>query len=165
MLIQGIVSTFLLNELLLPQIFIVVGIEILVVTFIRSYVFKKCSIKLLGIIISLFSIVNFLRHSVFFMVISRINEVFDSDSYFSNFLLKEITWLIPSTWIVFQAIRLIGNSRAYVFNHYVKSFKFRILSVIILILLVLEIPVFGIHGDFGGGLHGHSFWDGGTHLH
>lgn len=44
-------------------------------------------------------------------------------------------------------------------NRTAKSKVFIISAVILLIYILLALPIYGIHGDLGGRLHGHSYWD------
>ena len=162
--ISGIGLGFKIDEMLFPQILAVLGIEIVIFESVRKYIFKKSSVKTLGITIIFFSILNFIRHSMFFIVISRIGELFENSPDFIWFLSRESIWLIASSWILFKGINLVKEKEETDFKEYVKSKEFKILTTLIIVLLILEVPLFGIHGDFGGGLHGHGFWDGGTHI-
>lgn len=161
----GIGLGLIMNQLLIPQILTVLGIELIVLESMRRYIFKKSSLKTLGISILLFSILNFLRHSTFFIVVSKIGELYNDDPAFIAFLVRETFWLIFSTWILSRGINLFRISDVTTFDKYINSKEFKLLLIVVIILLLLEIPIFGIHPDFAGGLHGHSFWDGGTHLH
>ena len=161
----GIALGFKMDEMLFPQILAVLGIEIVIIESVRIYIIKKESVKILGVSIIIFSILNFLRHSMFFIVLSRIGELYENSTDFNWFLLRESIWLIASIWILTRGVKLIKDNEEAIFEEYVKSKEFKILATLIFILLILEIPIFGIHGDFGGGLHGHGLWDGGAHIH
>lgn len=165
LVIGGVGLGYILDELLYSQILAVLGIEIVIIELIRNYIFKKRSLRILGIIILIFSILNFFRHKFFFEIISRFSELYDNSLEWNLLLLREFLWLILSVWILIQGINLLAKNDKIGFGEYSQSIKFKILIIGILILFALEVPVFGIHGDFGGSLHGHSFWDGGTHFH
>lgn len=165
LLVSGIGLGFLVG-LLIPQILVVLGIELLILGGIKDYVFKRSSIRNLGFVLLIFSMLNFLRHSTFFIVISQIGRLFEHDSYFLFFLAREIVWLLVSLWILSRGLLVAKRKNKLNFEAYIKSREFKFLSISILILLALEIPVFGIHhGGFGGGLHGHGFWELGLHFH
>lgn len=161
----GIVLGLIVDEVLISQILVVLGIEIIIFELVRKYIFKKSSIKILGVSILFFSILNILRHSTFFFIISRLKEFYENSIVFNQYLFRESIWLIASIWILGKGIQLIKNEKEKEFKEYVKSQEFKIITALIIIILFLEIPIFGIHGGFGGGLHGHGFWDKGLHMH
>jgi hypothetical protein len=45
------------------------------------------------------------------------------------------------------------------------TIKAKVLWFYVLICLILLLPLYHRHPDIGGNLHGHSFWNGGLHLH
>ncbi|MCB0541826.1 MAG: hypothetical protein KDE33_30265, partial [Bacteroidetes bacterium] len=59
LVIGGVGLGYILDELLYSQILAVLGIEIVIIELIRNYIFKKRSLRILGIIILIFSILNF----------------------------------------------------------------------------------------------------------
>ncbi len=164
LLVSGIGLGFLVG-LLIPQILVVFGIELLILGGIKDYVFKQSSVRNLGLVLLTFSMLNFLRHSTFFIVISQIQTSFEREPYFLFFLAREIIWLLVSLWILSRGLLVAKRKTDLDFEAYIKSREFKFLSISILILLALEIPVFGIHHGFGGGLHGHGFWELGLHFH
>lgn len=163
--VLGLLMTFLVDTFLMPNILMVLGIEVVVLELLRKYLIKKASIKILGYTILAFSVLNFLRHSLFFVVITRIRALYEDDPWFHWFLTKEVTWFIVSVWILFRGLNLLFPKEDVSFMKYIDSREFKILIVLIIILFVLEIPMFGIHGNFGGYPHGHAFWDASSHLH
>ena len=161
----GVVLCLSMDQILIPQILAVIGIEVAVLEAVRKYLYQSESIRTLGITIVIFSILNFLRHATFFNVVSRIGECYEHSLAFQGFLLRETVWLLASLWILSKGVKLLGATEAPTFGEYVQAKEFKILARLILLLLILEIPLVGIHGDFGGGLHGHGFWEIGMHLH
>jgi len=165
MILMGIASIILFENIFFTQIFLVIGLELIVLSLVSKYVLKSASLKVLGIVIIVFSTLNFFRHSVFLIVLSRIFELYEGDSDFTTFLMRGFDWLLGALWIAYIGLKLVFDPPEVTFDTYVKSSQFQALAVIIIVLLILEIPVFGIHGDFGGRLHGHSYWDAGMHMH
>ena len=161
----GVVLCLSMDQILIPQILAVIGIEVAVWEAVRKYLYQSESIRRLGIAIVIFSILNFLRHATFFFVVSRIGECYENSLAFQGFLLRETVWLLASLWILSRGLKLLSATEDPTFGEYVQVKEFKILANLIITLLILEIPLFGIHGDFVGGLHGHGFWEIGMHIH
>jgi hypothetical protein len=119
--IIGIVLTFIMNAMLIPHILTIVGIEIVIITMAIRYILKKSSLKILSVWIIIFSILNFARHSIFFVVLSRIGELFENDPKFIWYLARESIWLIVSLWILSCGFVLIIEHRKIQFTEFVKS--------------------------------------------
>ncbi len=149
----------------IPEVLIVLGLELTVVELVRKYIFKRSSLKALGIIILLFSALNFLRHSTFLLILWNILDYFEPDLYFLIYFTLESIWLAASIWILRQGVSLAKELPNMSFAAYTHTKKYKILIVGILVLLILEIPIFGIHGDYTGGLHGHGIWTSFSHIH
>ncbi|WP_367392194.1 hypothetical protein [Lewinella sp. LCG006] len=165
MFVVGLVIAFLADDFLIPGVLMIVGMEVVFLELVRKYLIKKSSIKILAYTILVFSILNFLRHNVFFIVVSRISELYKNDPDFNWFLVTEFIWFWVSIWILSRGFNLLFPKEEINYEEYTASKEFRVVVVLILCLLALEIPVFGIHGNFGGYLHGHGFWDAWLHIH
>ncbi len=131
----------------------------------KKYFRKNKSIKAIGIFLLVFSIANFLRHSMFFFTLYRIVELFQNDLGFLLYLLRESIWFVVSVWIVSRGMRLVRKHGEIEYSEYVKTKEFFALSSIVCLLFVLEIPIHDIHYDLFDSPHGHGFWDSGTHIH
>lgn len=161
----GLMIFFLGDNFLIANILIIVGVELVLLELVRKYLMRKLSIKVLTNGILIFSILNFLRHSIFFIVLFNIRQSYENSAEFNWFLITESIWFIASVWILSRGLNLLFPKENINYQDYSSSKEFRFLILLILSLFALEIPVFGIHGDLGGYLHGHGFWDGWSHIH
>ncbi|MEL7421640.1 MAG: hypothetical protein AAFN81_01560 [Bacteroidota bacterium] len=161
----GLLVAFAIDNSLMPGILMVLGVEITFLELLRRYLVKQSSIQVLAGVILALSVLNFLRHAMFFSVITKIRELYTSYLEIRWYLVTEFIWLVASIWIVLCGLKLLFPKGGITFAEYTTSREFSVLALLILFLFDLEIPVFGIHGNFGGYLHGHSFWDSASHLH
>ncbi|MEL7248234.1 MAG: hypothetical protein AAFO03_07435 [Bacteroidota bacterium] len=161
----GLLIAYSIDNSLLPGILMVLGMELTFLELLRRYLVKQSSIKLLGAAILVLSVLNFLRHAAFLKLIPRIRELYVSYLEVRWYLITESIWLMISIWIAWCGLKLLFSKEVMSFGAYTASKEFSVLALLILFLFDLEIPVFGLHGNFGGYVHGHSFWDSASHLH
>jgi len=154
-----------LDEYLRSHILIVTGIIVILIQIASSILKKYQSCQVLGLLIVVFSILNAVRHLENLPILLEFEELTVGGFYFAKFYFQELIWLIVSIVILIKGLHLllIGNRIKYKSFRRTKTFKLIIGAV--LILFFLEVPIWGLHRNFGGHTHGHSFWDGGTHIH
>ena len=163
----GVLLIFLFDFSLTPPLLTTIGIELVAFELIRRMLYRKDSVSAFGKLLLGFSALNFLRHAEFFYILNHIPPTFEFDEellFLPNFWLQFL-WLFVSLSIVGKGLGLAFRKDDSPFMDYTDSKEFKTLFLIILLLMLLETPVFGIHGDFGGGLHGHGFWDAWMHIH
>jgi hypothetical protein len=106
-----------------------------------------------------------------FEVAFSVSELF---YYFKHYILKIqvfsirsiliYTWVILTTLSILLIIRIIIKKQKTKFDDLIIMNELRIIVLFIIILIIMKIPVFDIHPNLGGVLHGHSFWYW-SHLH
>ncbi len=141
-----------------------IGIAGLTFTPIIHHITTKKSIRLLGLYLILFSIVNIVRHYQDFYSLYYFKDLIENDFYYSEnrYLIHLPIWLIMTIWLLKYSVQTIMTNKTY--ETYLKRTETKFIITIIIVLTLLELPIFGWHPDFVGGLHGHSFW-GNLHFH
>ncbi len=164
-------SVFILGLLLLinirtfwyGQILLLASFLTLILDYFWYLMTKKESIRTATIILLLVSILNILRHVPNFIFIIK---YYDWETFeFSPFIIKELIWLIPTFFLIIVTKTTWTNKNRSTYKQLIKSKRFKIAIGVILVGVFLELPIWGIHGDFFGQLHGHSFWNSFTHIH
>ena len=161
----GIISLYFTELRLISEIAIVVGLQVFIFSIAFHFVFRKKSINLLGVSLIAFSNLYLCIHYIFFIFILRFQELYDYDPYLIGWITGQLIVVIIAMLIFFHGCWLIKNYDSKKFNIYIRSNIYRTIIGLILILLILELPIFGIHGDFGGIVHGHSIWNSQLHMH
>jgi hypothetical protein len=164
-LISGLIA-LLFNIRLLTGVLIYMGLSSLIVDLITRLVTNKKDLRLLGITVGIFALINILRHFYFYIYIISVlfeNLKIDVEDYF--FFIRELIWIIPSVFFIFCAIKLIRNKRNINYKEYIGTLEFKIIIGLIILSIILDIPLFYFHGDFFGYPHGHGFWDISSHIH
>lgn len=152
--ILSIIGTFLFSF----------GIVGLIFTPIIYHIRTRKSVRLLGFYLILFLIVNIIRHYQDFYSLYHLKDLIENDFYYSEnrYLIHLPIWFIMTIWLLKFSVQTIMTDKAY--ETYLKRKESKIIITIIIVLTMLELPIFGWHLDFVGGLHGHSFW-GNLHFH
>jgi len=135
----------------------------LVLYFLFYVIVKSKRIKVLGFVLLGISLLNLLRHIRFYITLVLYH--FYSSDFMSGYYFREYVWVFPTCVMLAYAIRLCIIKTDLDFNQYVKTKSFKIFILFYCIAILLECPIFGIHGDFGGSIHGHALWDSGYHFH
>lgn len=82
------------------EVFIVFGFEFIVVEFVRKYIFKRFLLKVFGIIILFFFVLNFLCYLIFLFIFWNIFDYFELDLYFFIYFILELIWFVVLIWIL-----------------------------------------------------------------
>ena len=158
--ISGLLLMFLINNnYWIGEIIAFLGLSIFIVDLIAGLIRRKRNIQTISVIFFIFIILNLIRHFEFY--------TFNIEYYqwipFKFFL--ELFWLIPSLLMICVFIRLVVNRNMIDYLDYTKTKDFIFAIGFMVIAIILEFPVFGIHNGFFSGLHGHGLWDAWTHIH
>lgn len=164
MVLFGIMMLFLFNFRFIFQLLGYYGIVLICLSTIKHSIIKKKSVKHIGGLIILFSMLNLMNHWRYFIYIT---------DYFPNFFnsvyplrsIIQFFWLIGSLWMLNQGVKRYRHHGNYQFNNLFQARSFRIVLIGICALILLETPIFGLHNGFLGEVHGHSFWNNHLHLH
>lgn len=160
-LISGVLWSFLLAPGLVPDLLIYLGIFMFVFDLLARFIRKKKSMGLLARIMLVLSLVNIVRHYPVYVYFSGLLVPIEYTFYFT----RELIWLIPSWYAIWVSLRLLIRHDQMEFDTYLRTTEFKIMTGLFILMLLLELPLFGFHGGFDGTVHGHGFWDAGTHIH
>lgn len=152
----GIILALVSNDHLIPPALILIGIEIVILEFLRKYIYKRQSIKVIGVIVVLLSMLNFLIHEKSLILYSRISKLYNSDHDINLQIFKVSFWLLISIWTLFQGVRLIIRNEKIEFSTYIASKSYKLLVGIIILLFILELPIYEIIAGYGG-VYGRRF--------
>jgi hypothetical protein len=160
----GIFFLFLnINYYWIAEMIMYFGFFAFIIDFIIWIILKKQTVRVLGIIISILTFVNLLRHIDFYNLLFDIRLQFKLQ--YLKYHIREIIWFFPSILMIYYSVKLLINKEKMGFIKYVEEVEFKIILGFFLLAIILDFPIFGVHGDLGGGLHGHGFWDAYFHLH
>ncbi len=156
LLIEGsVIGLFFFDKLYSP-VGLFIGVGILFVVIANSNINKTNSARVFG------------------GYMLAVTLVFAWNNYEPNWGIESVVFLdLEYPFFVFRTIStifLFGVSFYYLminrkFSRIRKTYIFRVVIVILGVCLLLELPLYDIHGDIGGNSHGHSFWKGRGHLH
>ena len=164
MIICGLVLIFRTYQFYwLGTILVYFGLSTLVIDSTVGIIQKKKDIKTLAIVFTIFSLINALRHLNFYIHISYLESIAEIEFHIYYFL--EFFWIIPSLLMFWVSIKLLINESQIDYREYIKSKEFKYVLGFVFIAILLEFPIFGVHGDFFGGIHGHGIWEAWTHIH
>ena len=129
-----------------------------------NHIRKQNNTKALGWYLIIFSVVNIIRHFEDWYILMHLQEFIESAYFRSHYIYATglFIWLLASAYIWTVSIKFVRVN--YTLSDIFKNNRTKILLTILIILFVLEIPIFNWHGDFTGQIHGHSFWNN-NHIH
>lgn len=124
-----------------------------------KHVQKKRNLKLLGFYLLVFSLANIGRHYIDFYIFYDFQDYWNDYWEFNKvgYLVVLGLWVIVTFIILKYSIGLFKTKDD--FETVIRTKKTMIIMILVGIIILLEFPIFNWHGDFGGGIHGHSYWN------
>ena len=154
LLITGLIGVFNREKLYSPIIFFI-AINTILIWLVFLHIQKRNCNWLLGLyligVVLIYDLINYEPAWGF-------ESIFMIDSEYWTFTLRTILTIALLILGVYQIIK--GEKRKLS----IKRIDIQITLLLILGLLIIEAPVYNIHGDFGGNPHGHSLING-FHFH
>jgi hypothetical protein len=120
------------------------------------HVSVKKSSKLLGIYILVFVIFFLFKYSTDFKNIVHINDIEKFRYLHHIYLIKLIIFLLVLVFLLYCSLTYTTTEKT--FDNIMKTLKIKIIFFVVIILIFLESPIFGIHENKNKLFHGHSFW-------
>lgn len=153
-LIASTIELFFGDKLYSPIIWFIT-LNALVVGVVLMHLKRTNSARIFGmylvVVIIAYNWINFKSHwgfeSVFYTVIQSL-----------GYILRAMLTLLL---VGYGVVQLISGGK---FEYLQRKKTFRVALILIAVFLLTEIPMFGIHGDFGGNSHGHNYLRG-MHFH
>jgi hypothetical protein len=99
----------------------------------------------------------------FYILITGLNKLLGIE--FEIYFVQESIWLIPTIAMIWIIFFLFKNKDTLEFQQFIRTKKFQFAILFIFIAILLEAPIFGLHQNSAGIVHGHAFWDAWTHVH
>jgi hypothetical protein len=159
LLITGLFIYSLTNFNFVGEILIYLGLASLIIDYLIEFIFRRKNLKILGFIFLIFSIVNLLLHINFYTKLTGTGKVIDIK--YGVYFIRDLIWLI----IIRVSVRIIINKNNKKFEDYINGTEYKLILAFIILMIILEIPIFGIEGDFIKGLHGRGLLDSWMNMH
>ncbi len=145
------------------EIIAYIGLSTFIVDWLYRLVCKKRNISTILIIFIIFTVLNLIRHFPIFFYLSRLTDGYVKA--FELYIIIHSIWLGPTIILIWITIKLIINNKVLEYNDYVRSNSFKIAVIVILLAIFFELPIWGFHPNFAGGIHAHGLWDAWVHIH
>ncbi len=130
----------------------------------RTHIKYSKNINVLITYLIIFQFINVLRHYMDFYLILNLKEYLDFMFHPRStiYLIGLTIWLFGLIWTTVFIVKTIRRNAEY--KNVIKDRSYKIVIGYIILMLMLELPIYNWHGDFFGQSHGHSLWDK-FHLH
>ena len=148
------VSLFLTEKLFSPIAFFV-GVNTLLITIALAHIKRKNSTKLFSAYLGMFLLAYMI---VDYLSAGEVKLLFFTYERSLAVILRSIIYLYLIGFVVFGVLWQ-GN-----FLQLKGKIPFIIAAILLACFLLIELPIYDIHGDFGGHSHGHPMWKG-FHFH
>jgi hypothetical protein len=147
-------ALFSIEKLFSPIAFFV-GVNTVLITIALAHIERKNSAKLfsayLGLFLLAYMILDYLSNG-------EVKLLFFTYERPLAIILRSIIYLYLVGFVAFGVIWQ-GN-----FLQLKGKIAFKIAVILLACFLLIELPIYDIHGDFGGHSHGHPLWEG-FHFH